>query len=186
MILATTSAYAQQFTADRICDLLTDRASSHAMYMFVDAKDTSTALKLKKFYTFKINHEKTLGDFFTQKKSWDGESYLMSQLGVTYGFHSYSFGRMLTQIEGIPMPLRESSNLELKINPDGTVPTKKAYFWLVYGLCKDARCTNPDQTIVEKGDWYLTDALDDQRVSNQDVYYFIFPGKKPPSVLCVN
>lgn len=186
IIMAATSAHAQQFTADQICDLLMDSTTNNAIHMFIDAKDTNTSLKHKKFYTFKVTTEEKLGEFFGMKKSSDNSDYQMTQNGLTYNFKQYSFGRMLTQIEHIPAVIEESSDSNTEISPDGSVPTKVTYYWNIYKLCKSATCSNPDKSTVGKGDWHLTTGFDDQMISNQDVYYFIYPGKKPVKVNCVD
>ncbi|MCC7460113.1 MAG: hypothetical protein IT286_02310, partial [Proteobacteria bacterium] len=165
IILAASSVHAQQFTPDLICDLLIDSGKANSIYMFVDAKDTSTSLKHKKFYTFRVRQEEKLGEFFGLDKTTDGSAMLTTQNNLSYNVKHYSFGRMLTQIEGIPTPVTETSEEEVVISADGTVPTKPVYYWNIYKLCKLDSCTNPDQSKVERGDWHMTTGFDDQILS---------------------
>jgi hypothetical protein len=153
-----------QYTSEEICSKLSK--TKQDVQVFFDAYDVDQGKTHNSFHVFKIGNAKKMGEFFDDVKQSSG--YVTSQNNIPYEYQRFD-QRLFTRFFNIPK-----------------VVTKDQKYWNVYKLCKSASCSNPDKSTVQKGDWHLTLGMDDQIIANQDVYYLIYPGKKPAKVNCVD
>src|SRR5436853_525388 len=125
LFLLNGKAFAQ-FTADQMCEKLSGADSGNNVYMFVEGYDVEQKKTVQQFFTFEVKEETKLGDFFDKKKA--GTIYETSKNKISYDYKQYSFGRLLTQLMGIPKPLvsgkpSEIAKKDVTLNANGDAVT---------------------------------------------------------------